>query len=342
MPPSGYIPGAGARAPMLERFARPALKPPENFVGNVIFPQARVDSFLGLAPITGNEELEVADEDAAGLKTDFNEVILSESEYEWEIGFRGRKAIIGWLQKMKAEQAAAMARGFGNTGSNELFNLESRVTNLITAQHVRRNELLKIQQLTKTANYPSGHVLSSFAIDTATSAQLLALLAEAALLVETAGHGPANTIVFGGGAWQGALANPNYKDMLPDTAYKILTASAFLPVLQLATTGSVPEAEAPQVLLATATYKTKKKATPIPMLNMYMWVGRRGNPAPNGNGDGFGYNFWHPHPESGGEIFVYRMVVGSARNIHLSVEGFDRPLVNDGAQGVLIPVTVGA
>jgi len=333
--PSGYIPGAGVRAPMLERFAKPALKPPENFVGNVVFPDARVDSFLNLAPITGNEELEVADDDMAGLKTDFNEVKFAEAEYEWEIGFRGRKAIIGALQKMKAEQAAALARGLGGSTSNPMFDLESRVTNLITAQHVRRNELLKVGQLLKTANYPGANVLASIEIDTATTTAVLEKLAAAAARVEAAGKGPANTIIFGDGAWSGALRNENLVSLLPDTAYKIMTADAFRPILRL------PEGANPQVLIATATYKTKKKADPIPMMNLHIWVGRT-NPTPSGNGDGFGYNYWHAHPESGGPIFVYRMVVGSARNIHLSVEGFDRPLVNDGAQGCLIPVTLSA
>jgi hypothetical protein len=334
MPPSGYIPGAGVRAPMLERFAKPSLKPPENFVGNLVFPDAQVTSFLNLAPISGNEELEVADDDMAGLKTDFNEVMFSEAEYEFEIGFRGRKAIIGVIQKMKAEQAAALARGLGSS-SNEMFNLESRVTNLITAQHVRRNELLKIGQLTKTANYPTANVLDPIEIDTITAAAFVELLSTAGALVEAAGHGPATDIIFGAGAWNGALRNASMLDLLPDTAYKILTADAFLPVLKL------PANASPRVSIATATYKTKKKATPTPMMNLYIWVGRT-NPNPSGSGDGFGYNFWHPHPDSGGPIFVYRMVVGSQRNIHISVEGFDRPLVNDGSQGVLIPVTLSA
>lgn len=340
--PSGYVPGAGTRAPILERFAKPALKPPENFVGNLVFPDAQVTSFLNLAPITGNEELEVADDDMAGLKTDFNEVMFTESEYQWEIGFRGRKAIIGVVQKMKAEQASALARALGSS-ANEMFNLESRVTNLITAQHVRKNELLKIGQLLKvtpvvggmSGNYPTANVFDPIEIDTITPSAFTAVLASAAARVERAGRGPATDIIFGDGAWNGALLNAGFLDFLPDTAYKILTAEAFLPVLKL------PKETSPRVSIATATYKTKKKADPIPMMNLHIWVGRT-SATPTGNGDGFGYNYWHPHPDSGGPIFVYRMVVGSSRNIHISVEGFDRPLVNDGAQGVLIPVTLSA
>ncbi len=332
---SGYIPGAGARAPMLERFAKPALKPPENFVGNIVFPDQQVDSFLGLAPITGNEELEVYDDDLAGLKTDFPEVMISEGEYQWELGMHGRKVIIGAVQKMRAQQAAAMARGSGNSGANPMFDLESRLTNVITAQHVRRNEFLKISQLLKTSNYPSGNVLDPIEIDTVTSSAFLQVLAAGAARVEAAGKGPANTIIFGDGAWSGALANVNFTDLLPDTAYKIMTASAFTPILKL------PEGASPQVLIASATYKTKKKADPIPMMNLHIWIGRT-NPTATGTGDGFGFNFWHPHPENGQQIFVYRLVVGSARNVHISVEGFYRPLVNDGAQGVLLPVTLAA
>lgn len=342
MPPSGYIPGVGSRAVLLERFAKPALNPPGDFVGNFIFPQARVDTFYGLAPISGNEFLEVDDDDRAGLKNDFPEVLFGESEYEWEIGFRGRKAIIGRLQQIKAAHAAAMSKGLGGS-SNEQFNLESRVTNLITAQHVRRNELLKIRQLLKvtpvvgsmSGNYPTANVLSSIEINTATTTQLLDTLSTAVNRAKAAGKGQPNAIVFGDGAWTGALSNPNYKDMLPDTAYKILTAEAFAPVLRM------PDGSMPLLRVATATYKTAKKAAPVPMMDLHIWVGHV-NTTPDGSGTGFGYNFWHPHPDSGGEIFVYRMTVGSARTVHISVEGFDRPLVNDGSQGVLIPVTIGA
>lgn len=341
--PSGYIPGAAARAPILERFARPALKPPENFVGNLVFPDAQVTSFLNLAPITGNEELEVADDDMAGNKTDYPEVMFGEDEYEWEIGLRGRKAIIGQVQLAKAAQAEALAKGLGASG-NAMFDLEKRVTNLITAQHVRRNELLKIGQLLKvtpvaggmSGNYPTANILPSIEIDTITSSAFIQTLAAAANRVEAAGKGPATDIIFGAGAWDGAWLNPNFAaDLLPSDAFKILTPETFLPVLRLPKTG------APRVTIATATYKVKKKSTPVPMMNLHIWVGRT-NATPDGSGEGFGYNYWHPHPDSGGPIFVYRMVMGSQRNVHISVEGYDRPLVNDGAQGVLIPVTLSA
>lgn len=338
---SGYIPGAAVRAPMLERMAKPALIPPENFVGETIFPDNPVASFLNIAPIRGNEELEAYDDDTIGLKTDFPEVMISEGEYEFELGYHGRKAIIGVLQMIKARQAQAMNVGMGGGGgTNEQFSLESRITNILVAQNVRHNEFLKIGQLLRTANYTAGHVLDPFAIDTATTAEFLALLAEGAALVEAAGKGPANTIVFGDGAWTGAMKNENYIDLLPDTAYKIMQPEAFLPILKLPTK-STTDAPAPQVLIATATYKTKKKAAPVPMMNLHIWIGRT-NATPDGTGNGFGYNHWHPCEQNGQRIYINRMVVGNAENVHIGLQNFYRPVVNDGSQGVLIPVTVAA
>lgn len=330
---SGMVPGAAVRAPMLERFAKPALVPPENFVGNEIFPDVQVDSFLGLAPIRGNEELEAFDDDTIGLKTDFPEIMVSESSYEWELGYHGRKVIIGTVQKIKAEQARRMAIG-GGSNANPAFDLEARLTQLLVKQNARHNEFLKIGQLVKEANYPADNVLDPIEIDTVTTASFLETLQTAGMLVEAAGKGPANTIVFGSGAWNGSLINANFADLLPDTAYKILTADTFVPILKL------PQGNG-RVLIATATYKTKKKGAITPMMNLHIWVGRT-NPNPQGDGDGFGFNFWHPCQQNNQRIYVNRMVVGNAENIHIGIQNFYRPLVNDGAQGVLIPVTLSA
>ncbi len=340
---SGFIPGAAQPAPMLERFARPALVPPENFVGDQIFPDVQVDSFIGIAPIRGNEELEAYDDDTIGLKTDFPEIMISESEYEWELGYHVLKVIIGVLKMIKARQAQAMARGAGNATANPQFDLESRLTQLLVKQNVRHNEYLKIGQLLKvtpvvggmSGNYPTANILPSIEIDTIAAAGFTQSLATAAARVEAAGKGPANMIVFGNGAWDGALKNPAFVDLLPDTAYKIMTADAFRPILRL------PEGAQPQVLIASATYKTKKKATPVPMMNLHIWVGRV-NPNPQGDGDGFGFNYWHPCLQNGQRIYVNRMVVGNAENVHIGLQNFYRPLVNDGSQGVLIPVTLSA
>lgn len=339
MPPSGYVLGAAVHAPLLERMAKPALVPPENFVGNIVFPQNQVSSFLNLAPIVGNEELEVGDDDTIGLKTDFPEVMLSEGEYDFELGYHGRKVILGKLQMIKAAQAQAMANAMGG-GGNEQFNLESRVTNLIVRQNMRRAELLKIGQLLRTQNYPGDNVFDPVAIDTMSTTAFLQTLRDAGQLVEAAGKGPANTIIFGDGAWGGALANENFVDLLPDTAYKILTPSAFTPILRLPEKATT-DAPAPQILIATATYKTKKKAAPIPMMNLFIWIGRT-QPTPQGDGSGFGYNHWHPCIQNGQEFYVNRIVMGNAENVHIGVQMFYRPVVNDGAQGVLIPVTVAA
>lgn len=340
MPPSGYVPGAAVRAPLLERMAKPALIPPENFVGNIVFPDNRVDNFLNLAPISGNEVLEVADDDTIGLKSDFPEVMFSEDEYEFELGYHGRKAIIGQLQLIKARQARDMAVGSGNTDANPQFDLESRVTNLLVAQSERRAEFLKIGQLLKTSNYPTGHVLPSIEINTMTATAFLQTLTAAGSLVEAAGKGPANTIIFGDGAWSGAMTSEEFVSMLPDTAYKILTPSAFTPMLRIPEQ-STTDTPGPRVLIASATYKTKKKAAPIPMMDLFIWIGRV-QPNPQGDGSGFGYNHWHPCIQNGQQIYVNRLVMGNAENIHIGVQRFFRPLVNDGKQGVLIPVTIGA
>jgi hypothetical protein len=336
---SGFVPGVAIEAPLLAQFAKPALVPPENFVGNIVFPDQQVPSFLGIAPITGNEQLEAFDDDTIGDGTDFPEVTFEQGEYQWELGYHGRKATITVVQKIKAAMAKAMAVGMGDNASNPQFDLESRVTNLITAQHIRHNEFLKIGQLLRTANYADGNVRPSIAIDTMPTASFLAVLADAARRVEAAGKGPANTIIFGDGAWSGALTNANFSSLLPDTAYKIMTPDAFTPILRLPSQ-STTDAPLARILIASATYKAKRKSAPIPMMNLHIWIGRT-NPSPTGNGDGFGFNFWHP-AENGQQIMVSRLVFGIARTVQIGVEGFYRPVTNDGALGVLIPVTVAA
>lgn len=337
MPPSGYLPGAAAPAPMLSRFAQTAAVPPENFVGNLVFPDAQVDSFYGLAPIIGNSDMEAWDDDTVGNKTDFNEIVLSEGEYEWELGAHARKAIIGVQQIMKAQHARQMARGGGNTTADPVFDLEARFTRTLVAQNMRHNEILKIGQLLKTTpvvgsmsgNYPTSHVLPSIEIETTTV--LRETLITASGLVEDAGFGPANAIIFGEGAIRGADLNPTMLDLLPPDAPRVITRDVLIPLLRL------PTGQA-QVLFATAKYKKRAKDAPVPMMNDHIWVGRipqAGSP----DGDVFGRNYWHPCLQNGQRLYVNRLIVGNQENRHIGVLNFYRPVVENGALGVLIPVT---
>ncbi len=340
MPPSGHIPGAAVHAPILEEMAKPALIPPENFVGNIVFPDHRVDHFYNLAPIPSNTELEAFDDDTIGLKTDFPQIEITESEYNFEMGYHGRKFQLGVLQMIKARQAQALSAGLGATGTNAQFDLESRFTNILVRQNGRHEEFLKIQQLIDEDNYPTDNVFDSVEIDTITTAEFLATFAEAARLVEAAGKGPANTIIFGDGAWTGALKNENLTDLLPDTEYKILLPSAFLPTLRLPSK-STTDAPAAQVLIASAGYKKKAKSATIPMMDLFIWLGRA-QKTPQGDGSGFGYNHWHPCYQNSKRLYINRLVYGHAETVSVGLQTFYRPLVNDGAQGVLIPITVSA
>lgn len=339
MPPSGYIPGAAVHAPMLEEMAKPALVPPQNFVGPLIFPDHKVDHFLNLAPMPSNEELVAFADDTIGLSTDFPQIEITEDEYSFEMGYHGRKFQLGVLQMIKAEQAAALSRGLGGTGTNAQFDLESRFTNILVRQNERHKEFLRMKQLVKTANYASGNVLAPIEINTITATAFLAWLADAAERVEAGGKGPANAIVFGAGAWKGALKNEPLRALLPDTAYQIMVPEAFLPVLQLPSQ-STTNAPAPAVYIATGTYKKTAKGASIPMLDFFIWLGRV-NPAAQGDGAGFGYTHWHPCMQNKQQIYINRLVWGHAETVSVGLQTFYRPLVNDGAQGVLGPVTIG-
>lgn len=332
MLPSPAVPGQPLPMPLLEQFARPALIPPEDFVGADIFPDAKVDSFYGIAPVPGNEELENIDaDDTVGRKSDFLEVTFAADSYDFQLGLRARKVIIGALDIEKARIQQRMAGG----GSDALFDLESRGTNLIVSQHVRRNEFLKMLLLQDTNVYPAGNVLDPVEIDSVSTTAFLSLLSTAARLVGGAGRGPANYILFGDGAWNGAMANEGFVDLFPDTAYKILTEEAFMPVLKL------PADANPRVRIATATYKPKGKrsTTPVPMFNDFIWIGRVDPQPGETGGNGFGRGYWHPCMENGQRNYVNRLLVGNAETRHIGVKGYDRPAVNDPKLGVLIPVT---
>jgi hypothetical protein len=335
MLPSPAVPGQALPAPLLEQYARPALIPPEDFVGSDIFPDAKVDSFYGIAPVPGNEELENIDtDDTVGRKTDFLEITFAADSYDFQLGMRARKVIIGAVDIEKARIQQLMAGG----GTDALFDLESRGTNLIVAQHVRRNEFLKMRLLQTEGSYPEGHVLDPIEIDTISATNFVQNLTAAARRVGSAGRGPANYILFGDGAWNGAMGNGGFADLFPDTAYKIMSTEMFLPVLKL------PDDANPRVRIATATYKPKgkRRTAPVPMFNNFIWIGRvEPNPGETG-GNGYGRGYWHPCMENGQRNYVNRLLVGNAETRHISVKGYDRPAVNDPKLGVLIPVTLAA
>lgn len=326
---SGFIPGAQVPAPELMRYAQTAAIPPENFVGNLVFPDAQVDSFMGIAPIIGNEALEAWDDDTVGNKTDFNEVQISQGDTSWELGMHGRKAIIGVVAIMKAKMAAQMARGAGNATADPVFDLESRVTNVLVAQNARHNELLKIGQLINEDNYDDANVFDSIEIETTT--ELIPYLLAASEQVEAAGRGPANAIIFGKGAASGARKNENLMALLPEDAIQFITPELFTTLLQL------PVGQA-QVLFATAMYRKRAGDAPVAMMDDFIWVGRipqAGNP----DGNVFGRNYWHPCEQNGQRLYVNRLLVGNAENRHIGVLNFYRPAVEDANLGVLIPIT---
>jgi hypothetical protein len=325
MPTSGYVPGAAQPAPMLTDFAIQASTPPENFVGNLILPDAETASFMGKAPVRGNEELEVDDDDLIGNKTDFPEVMFSEGETSWELGMHGRKAIVGAVSIEKARQTAR----FNGAGGDPLYNLETRVTGLLTAQNMRRNELLRIRRILNTALYPADNVFDSIEIDTATD--LRETLITASEVVEAAGQGPANLVVFGRGALRGADRNPSLLDLMPEDSPRVLTRGAISTLMRL------PE-DTSRVEFATAVYRTRPGETPKAMFDNWIWVGRV-KAAPDGKA-AFGWNYWMPCMENGQRIYMNRILVGNQENRHIGLKNFYLPSDEDFSLGVLIPTTI--
>jgi hypothetical protein len=325
-----YIPGGGQQAPALAAIAHEEQENPlENFVGSEIFPDVEVASFEGYAPITYDDTLDAYDDDTVGKRADYPEVTIVQAQHKYTIGFHARKFIIDNHDRIKAEQQKALSGG----GFDALFDLEARFTRVITGQNFRHNELLKMMELKNTAAYPADNVMPSLAIDTCTADEFLGSILTMAKRVERAQKGPANLIVMGDGASEGALRNPNLRALMPDDAPKVFTMEALLPLLRL------PEGQA-RVRIATAGTRRVPKGPVTPMFDQWVWVGRAG--VPNRKGDGFGANLWHPTLDNRQRFFVYRLIVGSPRNIHVSIENFYRPFVNDYALGAIMPTTVAA
>lgn len=327
MPDTGYVNGAAQPAPMLSRFAITATTPPENFVGNLILPDAQTDTFLGKAPTHGNEELEVDDDDLIGNKTDFPEIMWSEGETSWELGMHGRMAVIGALSIEKARQAQRAS----GAGADPMYNLESRVTGLLAAQNVRRTELLKWRRILDVDLYPDENVFDSIEIDTTTI--LRETLIGASEIVEAQGQGPANLIVFGRGALRGADRNANLLDLLPDTSPQVLTRGLIRTLTQL------PE-ETTRVEFATAVYRQKPGGPLVPMMDNFIWVGRV-KAAPDGRA-AFGWTYWMNCSENGKRVYMNRLLVGVQETRHLGLKNYYLASPEDFSLGVIIPTTVSA
>lgn len=323
--PNGYIPGAPQPAPMLSRFAQTAATPPENFVGNLVFPDTQTDTLLGKAAVRPNEELLVDDDDLIGAGTDYPEILLSESETEFELGLHGRKATIYAHDILKAQMAARMSDG----GGDPAYNLETRATGILVAQNTRRNELLKMNALQNTALYPVANVFPSIVIDTADNVR--ESLIEMSEQVEAAGQGPANLIIFGRGALRGADRNANLLALLPADQPKVLTRSLIQTLMRM------PE-DASRVEFATAVYRQRPGGPDIAMFDMVIWVGRV-KPAPDGKA-AFGWNYWVP--ENGKRFYMSRAVLGVQENREIGLRNYYKVSPEDMSLGCIRPVTLSA
>lgn len=337
MAEEGFVPGAAVHAPELEMFMKPALIPPENFVGNLIFPDAQVVTFEGFAPKVGNEEMEVYEDDIVAFRGDFPQVQFSQEEVKWGMGYHGREIIIDQGQLMKADDARAMAIGFGNPQLNPLFDLESRSTNLITAQNLRRNEFIKMRVLQNTALpedggiYPAENVFDPIEIDTAPAATINAELTRAVKVVNKYGRRPANLMVWGDTAWDGLLLNTTYAALMPNTEFKVMTPELFQRILRLPTgIGNVQ--------IATAQFKKTAKSPSEPMFGRFVWIGAVG--PQDGTDTNFGANLWRPCRQNKQRFYVNRRVAGNIENIHIAIQNFYQVFPNVGALGVLIPITL--
>jgi len=327
MPDQGYVNGAAQPAPMLSRFAITATTPPENFMANLILPDAQTDTFLGKAPVRGNEELEVDDDDLIGNKTDFPQVMWSEGETAWELGMHGRRATIGALSIERARQAQRAA----GSGGDPMYDLETRVTGILVAQNLRRTELLKWRVILDETIYPAENVLDPIEIDT--TSILRETLITASEIVEAQGQGAANLILFGRGALRGADRNANLLDLLPETSPQVLTRGLIRTLTQL------PE-ESTRVEFASSVYRSTPGGPLIPMMDNHIWVGRV-KAAPDGKA-AFGWTYWMNCMENGKRVYMNRLLLGNQETRSIGLKNYYLPSPEDTSLGVLIPTTFSA
>lgn len=327
-----FIPGGGTPSEALAAIAHEEQEnPAENFVGTEIFPDLPVATFVGYAPVTYDETLMAEDDDTVGPGADYPEVTFVQAKHDYALGFHARKFILYQHDQDLADQMRMLSGG----EFNALFDLEARFTRAITAQNFRHNEFLKMVELKSVSKYPAENVMPSLAVDTCTAQELIDAILTMSRQVEYAQKGPPNMILFGDGASRGLMKNQNLRALMPDDEPKLVfTLESLLPLLRLK-----PEAT-PRVRVATAGTRKVHKGPVTPMFDQWIWIGRAA--VPNKKGDGFGANLWHPTRENKQRFYVYRLVVGSPRNIHVSIENYYRPFVNDYALGAIMPTTVAA
>jgi hypothetical protein len=326
MPQSGYVPGAATYSPLLTRAALSTAPRSESFVGGLIMPDTRVETFAATAPIYGNEELEAWDDDIVGRASDFLESLVSEGSYDFSIGSHGRKATIPQQDIAKALEAQRVARAFGNGDASQVFDLKRRATNTMLLQNARHNELLILALTVSSANYSVSHVLGT--LNVRTSAVVRETIIGASNLIEADTGEPANVVIFGVGARDGAQMNANLLTLLPDDAIKVLTRDALKTILGLPEGG--------QVAFATAKVKRKASSVPEPMMNNFIWVGRT-VPAEDSVNATFGRNYWKPDHRNGQRIYVNEQTWGVQENVSIGVINHYQPQITGKDYGVLIP-----
>jgi len=332
---SGPVLGGGPlRALRLERFAaEEAANPPQNFIGNDIFPDERVDSFIGLAPIIANDAADAWDDDTVGNGTDFPEISITEKSYEFQLGMHARKAKITVVDQMKMRMAQALAVASGNQSADPQFGLEKRLTTAMTGQNVTHNEILKMRLLTdittseEKGGYPAANIFDPLVIDTATDVH--EVITAAAMKVNAAGKGPANYIAIGDTAYTGAMKNTSFKALMGDDQMKIVTDEIFIALLK-------QPRDQVTVKFNTASYL--KNGVSTSMFDRFIFVGRVG-PSSTNKGNSFGFNYWHPC-DNGQRVKVTKITEGVEETIWIGLSNFYRPVRNNPALGVIIPIVL--
>lgn len=327
---SGYLPGAAVPQPMLARAAKSLAGYPENFVGNLIMPDTRVESFQFVAPIHGDEGLEAVDDDTVGRQSDYLQILMSEGQYEASVGSHARKATIGQIDMMRAREAQrnAQANGGGGGGLGPVFDLQARFTTTLLQQNMRHNEVLVLSLVTSPANYSATHVFPT--LNVRTSAVVRETIIEASNTIEDDTGQPANTVVFGVGARRGAEQNANMLNLLPEDAVRVLTRDTLRTILSLPDTG--------QVAFATARVKDTANGASRPIMDNFIWVGRV-VAAEDGVNATFGRNYWRPDDRNNQRLYVNRYVWGVQENVDIGIINHYRPAITGKNYGVLIPTT---
>lgn len=304
------IPGRIEPRPNLAALAMENILPDSTPILAAVFPDTRVPMFKYRAPksVLGSRLLVVAD-DTIGRDTKMIEEDIEVSHYEGEIGMHGRQRTIPFLDIMRAQDEATIARAQGED-VDPMFDLEAFHTADMIRKNQLHNELLGGLEMLDQDNYPDTHKwgvaggVVTDPIDVVNEPNIRELLFDASAAIQDDGVNlPPTVTVIGVGARRGLQKNPAFLNLLPEDAIKRLTEDDLLQILEMPN-GS-------RIVFPNIRVQYAAGAQPVPLIDNFIGV-YRVVPATDRVNATWGRNFYRVDPRNNQRVYVNQQTVGVA------------------------------